>query len=568
MGKRALALRICLAVFCLNVGHVSSSSGLRGNAPEPSASFDGDRQLLMGMASRYTRIDGTSRLQQMEEALQNMFATLPKTEDGTLSRTAVRYALHRLFVRRRSWYIRGLDPGGARLANAVDERRDEQVGASTFDLYSLPVLPTLLQTSAEGKQGLGGFTMNDTAAMAAALENLAHEEAMQRLQLTYDGLGHSMDSMLTAADADEALEMFVATYLLDDSDDWSYSTFAAERGTLIKSRRWIDVKSWIRDLRERYVPRTEHSDEHVLLSFDDVARAAEAIGDNLGDLKSGECRQIKHTLLRFEGRQPGRVRLSDFYNQSSMSDWFFGEKIDYLRALGVLDETNISNPLVIVANYLNSQPLCLRASGFYDICCRNECEDLMAQLEGQTRSPTVDPSRLAELVAGLSSDTVHPRDSLPASLQQRLRSIASEHDGEIPLQGRKFEMWMHHAFPRECPFPREEGSAKQLTPDEWILSVGESSHVYSSLDEMAEHIREDDVCQAEEDVQDELPWISYQEFLLSPPIADQGQYESAPRARSLMADPTFAFVVISIAIVLRFLESRRMAKLRGEHPWR
>merc|ERR1712151_1332140 len=32
--------------------------------------------------------------------------------------------------------------------------------------------------------------------------------------------------------------------------------------------------------------------------------------------------------------------------------------------------------------------------------------------------------------------------------------------------------WMHHAFPRECPFPHVSGSKNPQTPSEWIDETG------------------------------------------------------------------------------------------------
>ena len=39
----------------------------------------------------------------------------------------------------------------------------------------------------------------------------------------------------------------------------------------------------------------------------------------------------------------------------------------------------------------------------------------------------------------------------------RLDEIASLHAGPVPLHSRLFRQWMHHAYPRECPYPHEAG---------------------------------------------------------------------------------------------------------------
>merc|ERR1719384_235122 len=49
----------------------------------------------------------------LERDLSQMYASLPKNEHGNVGHQAVRYALHRLFVKRHGWFIRGLEPGNA-----------------------------------------------------------------------------------------------------------------------------------------------------------------------------------------------------------------------------------------------------------------------------------------------------------------------------------------------------------------------------------------------------------------------------------------------------------------------
>merc|ERR1712048_479532 len=108
------------------------------------------------------------------------------------------------------------------------------------------------------------------------------------------------------------------------------------------------------------------------------------------------------------------VRLSNFYKKGLYTHWSFTEKIDYLRTLGALDEANSGRPYVLIPNYLASRPQCLESSDFYAVCCRNECEDLMANLE----------KNIAK-VKGLSSDTVVAPRELSASMLERLDKIAA-----------------------------------------------------------------------------------------------------------------------------------------------
>merc|ERR1719293_279780 len=164
----------------------------------------------------------------------------------------------------------------------------------------------------------------------------------------------------------------------------------------------------------------------------------------------------------------GRVRLSNFYETALNSSHHFSESPEYLRFLGLLDETDPGKPSVILTNYMYSRSNCLASSSLYSVCCIDECEPLMASLERSIANPVADPQRIAELVASLPSDTVSAPRELPALLRRRLDDIAGRHTGSVPLHGRLFAQWMHHAFPNECPYPHTSGSlAAPLTPEEW-----------------------------------------------------------------------------------------------------
>jgi len=42
----------------------------------------------------------------------------------------------------------------------------------------------------------------------------------------------------------------------------------------------------------------------------------------------------------------------------------------------------------------------------------------------------------------------------------------------VPLHGRLFAQWMHHAFPRECPFPHVAGTTNPQAASDWIEQAG------------------------------------------------------------------------------------------------
>merc|ERR1719217_538245 len=129
----------------------------------------------------------------------------------------------------------------------------------------------------------------------------------------------------------------------------------------------------------------------------------------------------------------GRVPLADFYKPAVDGHWQFQESLSYLRQLGAVDESSPDKPRVIIANYVSSPSNCIASSSFYTVCCMDECEGLLGHLERQIGAPEATSSRIAALVAGLSSSTVHAPRSLSANLLGRLGEIAAQHGGTVPL---------------------------------------------------------------------------------------------------------------------------------------
>jgi len=151
----------------------------------------------------------------------------------------------------------------------------------------------------------------------------------------------------------------------------------------------------------------------------------------------------------------------------------------------------------------------------------------MDTLERDVGGPSARPSQIAKIVAKLSTDTIQAPRTLPKSLMQRLQEVAERNHGQVPLHGRLFAQWMHHAFPRECPYPNEAGMATPLTPDEWMQKTGQDEakatkeemlsmiskdtcrFVASGVECGGTHVRNED-----ETDNDGLPWDSKEELLV------------------------------------------------------
>merc|ERR1719464_2380793 len=212
-----------------------------------------------------------------------------------------------------------------------------------------------------------------------------------------------------------------------------------------------------------------------------------------------------------EHKGTGRVHLSSFYAGGVKGGWTFTESVEYLRNLGALDETDPSRPSVVIPNYMTSQTNCLSSSGFYSVCCSDECESLLQRLERQLAAPIATPARIVELVSAMQSDTVHAPRNLSSALLARLDEIAQFHSGHVALHGRLFAQWMHHAYPRECPFPHVSGTTSPLSPEDWMELRG-IDNVEATMEEMQQHHSRLEQ-EASETEEAPLPWTHVEELM-------------------------------------------------------
>jgi len=219
------------------------------------------------------------------------------------------------------------------------------------------------------------------------------------------------------------------------------------------------------------------------------------------------------------------VRLADFYHGSIHGGkWQFSETTEYLRQLGTLDETDASAPRVIIPNYINSPSNCLASSNFYAVCCIDECGDLLQRLEQIIGSSHASRYKIVAAMKSLpppSSATSGDDWRLSDGLVRRLEEVATFHGGaSIPLYGRLFAQWLHHAYPRECPYPHLSGTTQPRRPDDYEQHTQKEST--ATEEEMMQHVEQARVqCAADSDdvhLEDGLcsPMWNMQEELVVP----------------------------------------------------
>merc|ERR1719416_144138 len=479
-----------------------------------------------------SELSGRDEVGGIEDELRPMYRALPKNEVGRLEPSTVRYALHRYFVAKHGWQVKGLD-GAAGAGNSSE--------TTVLKARAPAYIQGLFEEHMHG-QGLG---LHELAVFAATLEDLIHAEATGQLEWIYRAMGLPMVGPVAQHEADLAVQYFLIAVV-------DYGNFVADTQEHLQEMKsrvvetypdFPETQMWLEDLRHTY-DRERYSRQNPFVeheyNFDDSLNFALEVGHRFGSFQDLECRSLKSKLVDMEHAGTGRVLMSTFYSHALAGDWQLMESMEYLRNQGALDETDPENPSVVIPNYVNSPANCLTGSDFYATCCINECEELLGNLEHRLAAPRGTPNHIAEVVSHLASDTVDAPRNLSSALIDRLDEIAQKHDGLIPLHGRLFAQWMHHAYPRECLFPHVSGTHTALSQEEFITHWGAES-LEATEEVMKKHASQVNLTFAGPE---SLPWTGDEEL-----IAEDKQAAAKRRMPSLQALAAVA-ALVSFAVPL------------------
>lgn len=169
------------AVSCL----VAALGGLVMSSAQDISKAD----VEMSLISELVGIVGKDGQGELEAALQPHFESAPKDAQGALQPQAARYALHRFFVQKRSWFVKGL--------------------AESSDGWVPAYLLELLEPRLAGK----GIGIRELAALAAVLEGLVRNEAEARIAKAYETLTLPTDGKLEERDAVAVVRAYLADYV-------------------------------------------------------------------------------------------------------------------------------------------------------------------------------------------------------------------------------------------------------------------------------------------------------------------------------------------------------------------
>lgn len=438
-------------------------------------------EVEQALLSELSIIGSSPHIRRIEEALQPLYAAMPKNEYGNLEPSVVRYALHRYFVQKHGWHVRGLERGGgARNASLPANIMKDQA-------------PSYIESLFEERLHSHGLNLKQVAVFASTLSELIRMEALDGLEYIYDAMEIKLSSSLAPWVFDDVVKGYLVAAIwgiYGDGEATPGEDLAENMAEVAATfRGWESTTMWAKDLRRTTDIATQQPLRNPFkeeMTFEQGLDFVEELVHRYSSFHGFECHSLKEMLVDMEHQGTGRVPLSKFYSGRSDQNWPFNEAVEYLRSLGALDESDPKRPSVVIANYLSSKSKCVAPSSFYSVCCHDECEGLLTQVELAIAGPAATPARLAEIVSGLGSDTIEAPRNFSVAQLSLLDDIAEHHGGYVPVHGRLFAQWMHHAYPRECPFPNLADTTNPLSPDEWMDHMDLETHLASD-EEVKEH---------------------------------------------------------------------------------
>merc|ERR1719215_1535410 len=257
---------------------------------------------------------------------------------------------------------------------------------------------------------------------------------------------------MNVADARLVIEAYMVLFVHGYGFPQTNTEYWAARSRVEQTPEWGGTMVFAEDILQSVFEIRE--DGQMLSLWDACLQVVEEIGERYGRWQNKECVVLKSKLLEMETQGTGRVPLTDFWRPllASNSKHLFHESGPYLEQMGALEGV-APHQSVLIPNYLYSSANCAAGSKYSNVCCINECDTLLSDIEAQIGESAATPQRLAKFIATLSSSSVSAPGQLSAALVQRLEEISSHHGGSVPLHGRLFAQFMHHVFPRECPYP-------------------------------------------------------------------------------------------------------------------
>jgi len=443
--------------------------------------------------------------------LRPMFQSLPKNEHGRVSAAAMRYAVQRYFSKNHGWIIKGFE------SHSIEQQgQDDGILASK--------VPGFVEATLEEMLKKGGFSLPDILTVVIVVERLIFDEVARSVEFAYHLYRLGPEEMLNKEQLLTVLESHIILEMMErHGGDYDEATHMEDREEIREAYpNWDALQDFMRDVLNTEINPVLRSGAHnpfseigtKVFSFDDAVRIAQRIGNEYGRWGNQECMELRTFLADMDRSGTGRVPLADFYTADA--GFSFQETPEYLRQLGALDESSRAlGPQVIISNYAYGMSNCLSSTPYYSVCCLNECEGLLQQIEAQITTPSASPKEILDTMGRISLNSfIGNVSELSAKFQTRLEEIASRGNGKVSLHGRLFAQWLHYAFPQECPFPHAAGSLNPLTQGQRAQT---DQSTFIAPEELALHTKPREVPSEVVEKEEEELW-SWDEELMHAPV--------------------------------------------------
>jgi hypothetical protein len=452
-----------------------------------------------------------------------MWQSLPKNVHSRVDRGSLRYAAHRFFMQTYQLSIIGLE-------DKVNSQHEEA-------LLLTQLAPAYVRDQLEGKGSQAGFSLDDAVVMIATLERLVENTAHQQLEKTYLATDRKTTQRLREKSAKHLMVSYMLRWMLGDDSEGLDELDADHSSIKDHHDNWESVEGFVhgemkalqfaRRTQSQSLPPNSWNEFRPRYSFTDLEAVAKKVTMSFGNFWTTECQRVKSLLVAMDHKQTGRVKLSDFYGAALGGEWRFSESKDYLRQLGALDESSSwQGPRVVITNYLTGASNCIVFTPHYRVCCTNECEGILGEVEAAVSAPLASPEAILSALAQHSSPLDDNVVKLSSSMKSQLQAIAkASPGGMVPVHGRLFMQWLHYAFPRECPFPHKAG-------DTFALAPTEAGDFAASEEQMANEVAAEAagaptaVRASAEDEDDHMSQWSHEEELLSESVHLHAPWEA------------------------------------------
>ena len=393
------------------------------------------------------------RLLQVEESLRPSYEAFPKDARGNLPPHQVLPALTRAyFAKEHGWLVRGLESPGAPIIAPGESHQDARTeviaipgGAGLYEVQVLkekaPELAAALKDAATSPvTASAGLSLGDISRTVAALEQLLVEESLHLLRASYflNKLedAERVPSPVETAQFHEAL----LSYLLLFRHGLPRNLTDVESHQRLKQRA-MKTADWqlLSQFESQAVSEVVHHSGKV--SWEEAVQAVSLIAMRYGRWQESECQDMKSTLKKMDAGA-GRVRLEDFHGSPRYPHYQFTEKEDYLSKAGILLEEE-GEKFVLIANYLLGPSNCIASSEYFAVCCLNECEQVVNQLEMILQAPAAPVGQIMDAAANVQGNVSY----LPSGLHEKLESLVDD-SGAVVLHSPGFRNWLHKA--RSC----------------------------------------------------------------------------------------------------------------------